>query len=109
MKRRWTAIVPALKEFQSFLASNICPLEIQEVVDLVNPPKHFERIPELYQPGVYLGFDNSEALLWVGSSTHSMRNRLRSLQQKQEFRANPGGWVDIIPFSEAIRKVLQLL
>jgi hypothetical protein len=99
MKTRWNAIVPALKEFQSFLAENICPLEIQEAVDLANPPIPFQRIPELYQPGVYLGFDRSEKLFWVGKSTRSMRNRMSSLRKKQEFRANPGGWIDVIPFS----------
>lgn len=96
METRWIPIIPVLEEFQSFLSNKVPKLEIINANDRNWPQERYESqektgIFDKY--GIYLIFNDSGKLQYVGVSMQRFHNRI----WKHDFKVQRR-WTDVIPF-----------
>ena len=99
---RWAAIEKIICEFQGLLAPTIPHFKIEKGVDCDNCPTPKAASPALKHYGVYLIFDDSESLIYIGIAIHRwLIDRIRfHLKKKERFKSSPC-WIDVIPFDPA--------
>ena len=93
---RWKHILPLLTEFQSHLAASVPKLEIKQAADRESSNEEYKTKKPRGFPqtrGVYLLFDSSETLLYVGLATYTFDTRVWSHDGDL-----PRRYVDIIEF-----------
>lgn len=99
MLDRWKPVIPILDEFQSFLSSKVPTLSIQPACDRSwsNERYREERRSGIYRRyGVYLIFDESEALRYAGLAMNAFDDRIWGHRHDPYRR-----WTDIIAFEHA--------
>jgi hypothetical protein len=95
-EQRWDLITPHLQDFQSHLATHIPQLCIQNATDRQWSDDRYkqQRTTGIFdQCGVYLLFDDKEALLYVGVAMNKFHDRIWSHDWWIERR-----FIDVIPF-----------
>ena len=96
---RWKAILPVLEEFQSFLSAKVPKLRIVVANDRRWPQERYlqQRKPGIFlEYGVYLIFDPSETLEYVGLAMNTFDDRIWSHDSYVDRQ-----WTDVIPMSHA--------
>jgi len=101
MQERWNGVDEALSEFSRFLAHDFPKLELQHLYD-------FEMTDEEYQlsrkaksaiynlPGVYLFYDKSGSLLYIGKASWTFDKRVWKHPEIVDAK-----YIDVIPFDWA--------
>jgi hypothetical protein len=96
MLPRWSQVEPLICEFQRLLAPNVPQLKIEIGIDCAAPPSGLT--PALESCGVYLIFDESESLMYIGiAPERRLIDRVGSYRSKPRFPRKPR-WIDVIPF-----------
>ena len=95
----WRPIIPVIAEFQSYLSTEVQPLKIVAANDRNWTDAEYKRFRPSGFPsrlrGVYLIFDSSEKLLYVGVAMFNYDNRVWTHDNNLERR-----WTDIISFED---------
>jgi len=109
MESRWTEIEEVIRKFQAFLIPEVTPLKIQKGIDFssdIKDIKFRKQCGELTNRGVYLFFDESESLRYVGC-THLQALGGRIPQSISRLRKRRWTdiweklrWIDVIPFKD---------
>lgn len=98
---RWAPIEMLIGEFQGFLAKDVPQLKIEKGVDCAESfPVRKAVSGPLRKRGVYLVFDDSESLRYIGMTiSRSLIYRCRDqLRSKPLLRLVTPRWIDVIPF-----------
>jgi hypothetical protein len=93
----WALIDKMICEFQVFLAPNVPQFRIEEGIDCDHPTSRATS-PTLKMCGVYLFFDDSESLRYIGVGD-CLKQRIPS--SRREILRDHGvvpRWIDVIPF-----------
>jgi hypothetical protein len=94
---RWAPIEEMICEFQGHLAPTVPQFKIEEGVDCADSyPSSKAASPALKKRGVYLIFDDSESLIYIGMAIErSLIERIRNHRTSKRFTPR---WIDVIPF-----------
>ena len=95
-EQRWDTIIPHLRDFQSHLAAHIPQLRLENATDRQWSDDRYRQQCKtgiFDQCGVYLLFDDKEALLYVGVAMNTFHDRIWSHDWWIERR-----FIDVIPF-----------
>jgi hypothetical protein len=93
---RWKLIAPHLNGFQQHLAAHIPVLRIENATDrLLSDERYRQQCKTgiFNQQGVYLIFDDREALQYVGVAMNTFHHRIWTHDAHMERR-----FIDVIPF-----------
>lgn len=94
---RWAPIEEAIHEFQAHLAQHVPQFKIENGVDCAEsyPGRKAASLP-LTRKGVYLIFDDSESLVYIGVTImRPLSERIRDHRTSKLFTPR---WIDVIPF-----------
>jgi hypothetical protein len=96
---RWTPIIAALREFESYLAADAPRLEIVNAIDADWTYEEYRRRKREFKicrgNGVYLIFDPTATLQYVGLAMNTFDHRIWG---HDEYVSRH--WTDVIPFAE---------
>ena len=98
MESRWQSIAPVLDEFQTFLCPGLPRFELVAADDSQWSDDRYkaQRATGVFsRRGVYLIFDQSEALQYVGVAMYTFQKRIWSHDEWVRRR-----WTDVIPFPD---------
>jgi len=95
MNTRWTRLPELIEEFQALLAPQVPHLQIQEGAS----DGLATRSPALKKPGVYLLFDETATLKYIGSAVNQpLIGRVRTYMGQESRLPFVPKYIDIVPF-----------